>query len=311
LAKLKLAVVGVGNFGEHHVRVLKELPKVSLVGVVDIDRQRGKFISKRYRVPFYPDCEPLLGKVDAVSIAVPTCDHFSIASRFIEQGIHVFLEKPMTKTLEEADSLIEVSEKNGAILQVGYIERYNPAVEAALKLIDSPLVIEAERIGRFVPRSLDIDVVLDLMIHDIDIALMMAKSPVVSVYARGASVITDRVDVANARLTFESGCVGEFMASRVSTSKLRKVRVFQQDSVITLDYITQEVELEMVTRSKRDKTPQLAKKKIKTEREEPLKKELSSFLEAVKNKSLPRVTAREARGSLAIAFEIIEGLNIL
>lgn len=312
LAKLKIGVVGVGNFGEHHVRVLKEISGVKLVGVVDKDPNRAEYIGKKYRVPFYTHCADLFNKkIDAVTIAVPTEDHYSVARQFIERGIDVLLEKPMTRNLEEADELIELADRNGVVLQVGYVERYNPAVEAAMKFIRSPLVIEAERIGRFVPRSLDIDVVLDLMIHDIDIALMMARSPVVSVNARGASVITGRVDVANARVTFESGCIGEFMASRVSTSKLRKVRIFERDAVITLDYIAQEVEVEMISRPKGNGSPKRVKKRLKVKREEPLKKELASFVEVVKKKDLPEVTGKDARDSLAVAFRIVEGLSIL
>ncbi|MGE5850296.1 MAG: Gfo/Idh/MocA family protein, partial [Candidatus Methylomirabilota bacterium] len=234
--KVKVAVTGIGHLGQHHARIYAELPGVELVAVVDIAEARRREVGGKLRVPALADHRLVLDKVDAVSIAVPTVQHHEIARDFLRAGCDVLVEKPMTRTLAEADDLVALAAASGRILQVGHSERYNGAVQVLAKEVQDPGFIEVHRMGPFPSRGTDVDVVLDLMIHDIDIVLTLVGSPVTAVSAVGVPVVSDQVDIANARIEFASGCVANLTASRVSGERLRKIRVFQRDTYFVLDY---------------------------------------------------------------------------
>ena len=303
---VQVGVVGVGYFGRHHVRILSSLDNVNLIGVVDCIPERAKFIGEKYGSPYYTHHHQIMDKVEAVVIAVPTVDHYMVAKDFLNQGIDVLVEKPITKTLEEADGLVDLASKKGVVLQVGFLERFNPAIEASMPMIREPRFIETYRIGTFVPRSLDIDVVLDLMIHDIDIVLSIVKSPLKVVHAVGVPVLTREIDMANARLEFDSGCVVNLTASRVNSEKIRKVRIFQSDTYISLDYTTQEVSVSNLLRDPTSNFPTIQTRQLQVHKEEPLKKELKSFIYAVENGTEAVVSGQDARLSQEIALQVLE-----
>lgn len=303
---IKIGVVGVGYFGYHHVRIMSLLDNVELVGVVDKNPQRARYIGNKFNTKYYTDSKSLIDKVDAISVAVPTIDHFSVASEFLQRGIPVLVEKPITSRLDEADKLIDIAEKKGLPLQVGYLERFNPAVVEATKLVDSPRFIETDRIGSFAARSLDVDVILDLMVHDIDISLCIAQSEVEDVRAVGVPVLTKKIDLANARLEFQSGCIANLTASRVSPEKIRKLRIFQSDNYISVDYASQEVVISHLAKSPQNGSPAIGKEVITVKKEEPLRQELESFIDAVYNGREVVVDGKQARKSLQIAFKILE-----
>ena len=303
---MQVGVVGVGYFGRHHVRILSSLDNVNLIGVVDCIPERAKFIGEKYDAPYYTHHHQIMDKVEAVVIAVPTVDHYTVAKDFLNQGIDVLVEKPITKTIEEADGLVDLASKKGVVLQVGFLERFNPAIEAAMPMVREPRFIETYRIGTFVPRSLDIDVVLDLMIHDIDIVLSIVKSPLKVVHAVGVPVLTREIDMANARLEFDSGCVVNLTASRVNSEKIRKVRIFQSDTYISLDYTTQEVSVSNLLRDPASNFPTIQTRQLQVHKEEPLKKELKSFIYAVENGTEAVVSGQDARLSQEIALQVLE-----
>jgi predicted dehydrogenase len=303
---IRIGVVGVGHFGRHHVRILHSLDSVELAGVVDKDPLRAKYIGEEFKVNYYTDIRSLIDRVDAVSVAVPTADHYSVAKEFLQRGIAVLVEKPITSTIEEADKLVELADKKGLPLQVGFLERFNPAVIEAIKRVDSPRFIETDRIGSFAARSLDVDVILDLMIHDIDIALNISQSDVEDLRAVGVPVLTDKIDLANARLEFQSGCIANLTASRVSPEKIRKLRIFQSDNYISVDYANQEVIISHLAKSPHNGSPVIGKEEIKIKKQEPLKNELESFVNAVKNGKEILIDGVQAIKSLHIAFKILE-----
>jgi len=273
--------------------------------VVDCIPERAKFIGEKYGAPYYTHHHQIMDKVEAVVIAVPTVDHYAIAKDFLNQGIDVLVEKPMTKTIEESDGLIDLAAKRGATLQVGFLERFNPAIKSAMAIIREPRFIETYRIGTFVPRSLDIDVVLDLMIHDIDIVLSIVESPLKVVYAVGVPVLTREIDMANARLEFDSGCVVNLTASRVNSEKIRKVRIFQSDTYISLDYTTQQVSVSNLLREPTSNLPTIHTRQLEVEKEEPLKMELEAFIYAVENGTEVVVSGEDARLSLEVALQVL------
>ncbi|MBI4464769.1 MAG: Gfo/Idh/MocA family oxidoreductase, partial [Acidobacteria bacterium] len=236
----KVAVVGVGRFGRQHVRVYHELPEAELVGVYDADAARCEEVAQEYGCRAFARLEDLYGHVQAASVAVPTESHAEIGCKLLEAGIDVLVEKPMARSLAEADALIAAAEKHNRILQVGHLERFNPAVEAAHAIAHSPLFFEVHRLSVFSPRSLDVDVVLDLMIHDLDIVLSLVDSEPEEIHAVGLPVLSPKVDIANVRLCFQNGCVANFTASRVSTEQVRKLRWFQPQEYISVDYARQD-----------------------------------------------------------------------
>ncbi|MGH9141468.1 MAG: Gfo/Idh/MocA family protein, partial [Vicinamibacterales bacterium] len=240
---LRVAVVGVGHLGKHHARILSSLPGVELVAVVDTNRARAEEIAATNRTRAAFDYRDLLGQVDAVTIAVPTAVHHEVALAFLESRIPVLVEKPIARSLVEADGMIDAASDTGQILAVGHTERFNPALVAARPLITDPRFIEVHRLGTFPERSLDIDVVFDLMIHDLDVVLSLVDSDVESLEAVGVPVITNRVDIANARLRFANGCIVNLTASRISRDRVRKVRFFQPSTYVSIDYATQKAEV--------------------------------------------------------------------
>jgi predicted dehydrogenase len=300
---IKVAVIGVGYLGQHHARIYSSLSECRLTGVSDINSERGKTIAANYRTNHYQNYQELLNVVDAVSIAVPTVEHFSIASAFLEAGCHVLVEKPMTSTLEEADELIRLAEKNKKVLFVGHTERFNPSIQMAREKIKDPGFIEAHRLGTFAKRSTDVDVILDLMIHDLDIIGHMVSDDVESIDSIGVRALTDKVDIANARITFKKGCVANITASRISAEKVRKIRIFQPESYLSIDCAEQEVQYYYLVREE-GKSPRIQKEHLAVERDEPLKREILSFLSSLQENGVPEVSGEDGRKALKIAFEI-------
>ena len=305
---LRLAVVGVGHLGRHHARILSALEGVDLSAVVDAIPERAADIAASAGTRPLTDYRELLGQVDAVTIAVPTELHREIALPFLERGISVLVEKPMARSLAEADEMIAAARASGATLAVGHTERYNPAVTAVMPLVTSPRFIEVHRLGVFPERSLDIDVVFDLMIHDLDVILSLVRSEVASVEAVGVPVLTPRFDIANARLRFESGCIANVTASRISKDRVRKIRFFQPDAYISIDYAAQEVEGWRLV--KRDGAkPSIQGGALTVERDEPLRIELADFARAVRDRVPPRVDGAAGRRALALATAIAEKME--
>jgi predicted dehydrogenase len=303
--KLKVAVVGVGHLGKHHARILSSLPEVELVAVADTNRARAEEIAAANQTRALFDARDLVGKVDAVSIAVPTEQHRDVARPFLEAGVAALVEKPMARTLEEADDLIAAAANAGVALAVGQTERFNPAVQAARPLLQNPRFIEVHRLGAFPDRSLDIDVVFDLMIHDLDIVLSLVPSGVESVEAVGVPVLTGRVDIANARLRFANGCIANITASRISRDRVRKIRFFQPSAYLSIDYAAQKVEVWRLTRGT-GPMPSIEGGELPVANEEPLKRELADFVDAVRQRRPPLVDGRQGRQALELATLITQ-----
>ena len=298
MSKIKVGVVGVGHLGGLHAKIYREMENCSLVAVCDIDKARLDQISSALNVPGYANYEELFGKVDAVSVAVPTRLHYKIAYDFLKHNIHALVEKPFTPNLKEADSLIKLAQKNKLILQVGHIERFNSAFAATLAIIRNPKFIECHRLSPFPNRSLDVGAVLDIMIHDIDIILGLVNSKIKKIESVGVNVLTQFEDIANSRITFKNGCVANLTASRVSDEIMRKIRIFQEDTYISLDY----KEAKACVYKKSGLT--ITKVDLPIEKEQPLKKELESFLACVLEHKEPLVSGRIAREALKVALEI-------
>jgi predicted dehydrogenase len=303
---VRVAVVGVGDFGRNHARVYRRLEGVEFVGVVDRDSERARSVADEFGTAVLPDLDSLAGRVDAVSLAVPTIEHARIGCLLLSSGIDVLVEKPIAASVAEADELIDAAQQYARVLQIGHLERFNPAFVAALPIIKEPLYFEVHRLGVFSPRSLDIDVVYDVMIHDLDILLALANSPVESIHSLGIPVITDKVDIAHARLEFASGAVANLTASRVSTERVRKLRFFQHHEYISLDYARQDA-LRIRVR-KPVPEPQFDFEPIPTRHEEPLEAELRSFVDAVRNRKQPLVDARAGRRALELADRVMAGI---
>ncbi|MBQ02113.1 MAG: hypothetical protein CL477_15690 [Acidobacteria bacterium] len=301
----RIAVVGVGHFGRHHARILSTLPGARLEAVVDIDADRASAVAAETGAAPETDVAALDGRVDAVTLAVPTARHHAVALPLLERGVSVLVEKPMARSVAEADELIAAAEASGAVLAVGHTERYNPAIAAALPLVQAPRFIEVHRIGTFPARSLDIDVVFDLMIHDLDIILTTVGADVETIEAVGVPVLTDRVDIANARLRFTTGCVANLTASRISRDRVRKLRFFQQDAYISVDCAEQVVEGWRVTRTP-GAEPEIAGGKLDVPRGEPLERELADFVRGVRAGRPPLVSGVDGRRALALAQRVAD-----
>jgi predicted dehydrogenase len=304
LSKLRVAVIGVGHLGQHHARLLAAMDGVELVGVVDIKPGRAEEIAARIGTRAFSHAGDVAGDVDAVSIAVPTESHVDVTLPFIDRGVAVLVEKPLAASVADADRLIEAAERRGVLLAAGHTERFNPAVAAALPLVSAPRFIEVHRLGTFPERSLDIDVIFDLMIHDLDLLLASVGSPVASIEAVGVHVLTPRTDIANVRLRFASGCIANLTASRISRERVRKARFFQHDSYVSIDYASQEVEVYRLVRG--DGRPAIQGGKLEVPRDEPLRRELLDFVEAVREGRPPAVTARAGRDALQLATRIAD-----
>jgi predicted dehydrogenase len=307
---LRVAVIGVGHLGRHHARILSSLPGVQLVGVVDTNRARAEEIARTVNTEALFDARGLIDvasgsgrTVDAVTIAVPTEKHRDIAMPFLSAGIPVLVEKPMAKSLDEADELITAAARANVALAVGQTERFNPAVETARSLLVDPRFIEVHRLGTFPDRSLDIDVVFDLMIHDLDVVLSLVKADVESIEAVGVPVLTGRVDIANVRLRFANGCIANLTASRISRDRVRKIRFFQPAAYLSVDYAAQKIELWRLVKGA-GPMPSIEGGDVPVANEEPLKRELADFVDAVVSKRAPLVDGHQGRRALELAARI-------
>jgi len=313
-------VIGVGTFGRNHARVYHQLAKegipVRLVGVVDSDTARAAAVAREFACRSFGSIEQLTtthSEVQAASVAVSTVHHLKAAQQLMQSGIDVLIEKPLATSLAEADELIRLANRLGRIGQVGHLERFNPAVRATVPVITRPMFFEVHRLSVFTPRSLDVDVVLDLMIHDLDIVLSFVNSPVTEIRAVGLPILSGKVDIANVRLEFDSGCVANFTASRVSTERVRKLRFFQPKQYVSLDYGRQDVLVFSVGQDGASGipsvNPQIQVMKPPTTAEEPLHAELKSFLESVQHRSPPTVTLEDGRRALAVALDIVASIG--
>jgi predicted dehydrogenase len=309
MAALKMGVIGIGHLGVHHARIVSSLPDVELVGICDINEPQVKKFAKLYKTTAYTDYHQLLNKVDAISIAVPTPLHYQIAKDFINAQVHCLIEKPITPDLAEAEELLTLVKEKNLILQVGHIERFNPAVLEAQKYINEPKFIEANRLGPYDPRVAHISVVLDLMIHDIDIVLYLVQDRILSIDAVGAKVLSQFEDIANARIRFAHGCVANISASRVSLKKFRKIRIFQKDSYLSLDYAKPGLK---VYSKKKEEVTSLKDIKVvypRLVKLEPLAEELKNFVSCVREGRKPQVTGEHGRDALEIALEIMRKIK--
>jgi predicted dehydrogenase len=304
--KIRVGVIGVGDFGRNHVRVYHELPDAELIGIHDADPERARQIAAEFGTQAFSDVAQLAEQIDAVSVAVPTKLHAQIAAQLLETGLDVLVEKPIARSVAEADGLIATAKRTGRILQVGHLERFNPAVMAVQKIVTRPLFFEVHRLGVFSPRSLDVDVVFDVMIHDLDILLALLNSPARDIHSVGIPVLTDKVDIAHARIEFESGAVANVTASRVSTERVRKLRFFQTREYVSVDYTRQDVMRLRVAGE--DSQPAIDFEKVPTQPEEPLKAELRSFLSAVRDRAAPLIDGEAGRRALDLAERVMAGI---
>ena len=324
---LRVGVVGTGAFGRNHARVYRDLQADStidlqLAGIVDADQTRAQSVAAEFGTRAFASVAELINAgVAAVSVSVPTVAHLAVASELMQAGVDVLIEKPLAATLAETDELQAIARQYDRIVQVGHLERFNPAVRATLPLLTQPMFFEVHRLSVFTPRSLDVDVVLDLMIHDIDIVLTMANSPVKEVRAVGLPILSKKVDIANVRLEFESGCVANFTASRVSTERVRKLRFFQPRQYVSLDFSRQDVLVLTVDNSTAadddpfnpaslvtNALPGITPFKPAIEAQEPLRAELLSFLRAVRTRTTPEVSLQQGRAALAVALQIVDAI---
>lgn len=297
---IRVGVIGVGYLGQHHARIYSGIEDTELTAVVDIDKKRADEFAEKYGCESYSDYRDILDKVDALSIVTPTTSHYCIALDCLKAGKDILIEKPITVNVRDADKLITESKKRGCIIQVGHLERYNPAMLAASGMVKEPMFIESERLSPFLGRGTDVDVTLDLMIHDIDIILSLISLPVKEIRAVGAKVLTNKIDVAKVWLEFENGCVALITASRLSPEKQRRLKIFQKDSYISIDY--QSSEIKRYFRTKEGISFDVKK----PENKEPLREELKDFVSCVKERRRPRVSAVEGREALKIVLEITE-----
>jgi len=326
-APLRVGVIGVGAFGRNHARVYRDLQNetaanVQLVGIVDADAARAQAVATEFGTKFFPSVSQLIDAgVDAVSVCVPTVMHLPVARQLMQAAVDVLIEKPLCSTLPEAGELQALVQQHKRIAQVGHLERFNPAVRATFPLLTKPMFFEVHRLSVFSPRSLDVDVVLDLMIHDIDLVLTLAASPVREVRAVGLPILSKKVDIANVRLEFESGCVANLTASRVSTERIRKLRFFQPRQYVSLDFSRQDVLVLTVDQDTNadanpfdpaglitSALPGITPFKPGIEPQEPLRAELLSFLHAVRTRSTPEVSLQQGRDALAVALAIVDAI---
>lgn len=311
MTPLKVAVIGVGHMGRHHARLYSEMPKVELVAVVDTNELVAREVAKKLNTKYYTDYKDIIGKVDAANIAVPTSMHYTIAQHLLGEGIHLLVEKPVTSNLLEAERLIGIAESNSLVLQIGHTERFNPAVLELDTLVHNPIFIEAHRMGHPTKRNLDIGVVLELMIHDINIILSIVNSQIAQIHAVGICVYSQYEDIAQAQILFENGCIASIAASRVSAEKIRHLEITQEDAFLHLDYIDQNIILRKQVSSRYifDQPKAMYRREFMVEqplisKEEPLRLELQHFVDCVRNSSTPLVSGRDGRDALALALQI-------
>ena len=307
---LHVGVVGAGYLGKYHAEKYARMHGVKLAGVVDIIPERAESVAGRFETESFTDHRDLLGKVDAVSVVVPTPLHFLISRDFLQNDVDVLIEKPMTETLEEADALIDMAHSGGLIVQIGHLERFNPAVVALKEVVDTPLFIESHRLHFFKERGTEVDVVLDLMIHDIDIILNLVNSEVKSVHAAGVRVVSSRVDIANARLLFENGCVANITASRISLKSMRKTRIFQKHTYISVDYGHHEIDIVRKDgKGAQLPIPGMSLERTSFEEADSLESELEAFVRSVRLREAPLVSGKDGRNALQVALSITDQIE--
>lgn len=308
--KLKTAVIGTGHLGREHARIYASLANAELVAVCDTNEAAGQAMAEKHHTKFVRDYRELFGGVAAVSVATPTINHHEVTCACLNAGISVLVEKPISHTLTEADEMIALAEAKSLTLQVGHIERFNPAFRELQQRLTRPRFFEAHRMGIFTPRSLDIDVVMDLMVHELDIIATLVNREVVKVEAVGIPILTPKIDLANARLEFEDGCVANITASRVSGERLRKLRVFQPNEYYSLDYAEQSVGMcKLVPPSDGSPRPDIVAQPLEVTKREPLLAEIEAFVDAVLNRTAPMVSGSDGRRALALAVEVLDKIK--
>jgi len=310
--KLRVAVIGTGYLGKFHAEKYAKMDDVDLVGVVDINRTQAEEVAAKVNTKAYQSHQEILDKVDAVSVVVPTPAHYAVSKDFLENDVDVLIEKPMTRTLAEADELIQHSEKTGRIIQVGHLERFNPAVVALREknILNRPLFIESHRLSIYQERGTDVSVVLDLMIHDIDIILNFVGAEVKNIHAAGVAVITKHIDIANARLEFENGCVANVTASRISTKNERKIRLFQRDAYVSVDFAKREITvINQGDTTREGLIPGMQINQLNFSQRDALEDELIAFVGAVRQREVPAVTGQMGREALKIALNIMDQIQ--
>jgi len=309
---LRAAVIGAGYLGSFHAQKYAALDGARLVGVVDVDANRAREVAQRAGAPAYTDYREVLGEIDVASIVVPTEAHFEVARACMEAGVHILVEKPVTRTVEEANELVQLAARRGLVFQVGHLERFNPAILAVREQITRPLFIESDRLALFKPRGTDVNVVLDLMIHDIDLILSLTRSEITDVRSSGFKVLTDAVDIANARIEFADGCVADVNSSRVSQQSLRKLRIFQPDLYVSIDcgtFHVRTVRKEGPAASP-DGMPRIVSSEQQFEKADPLLAEIRAFLDAVRAGREPPVSGEDGRRALEVALKICGQMNV-
>ncbi len=319
--KVRVGVVGVGHLGRFHALNYKKIDEAELIGVYDQDAEKTRIIAKECKCLPFDKMEDLLERVEAVSIAVPTDRHFPVGAEILKKGVHCLIEKPIAKDLKEADGLVTLAKKMGVILQVGHIERFNPAIRALESFDLQPQFIESHRLAPFNPRGTEVAVVLDLMIHDIDIILNLVQSRVKSVDASGVAVVSDSIDIANARIRFANGCIANLTASRISQKKMRKMRMFQKDTYISVDFLDKKSEVYQLIKGEvgskhslgeigiGDKKRHVVYKKPKPPKSEGLQKELELFLQSIPSKKSLGVSGEAGRDALSVAMQVLKQME--
>jgi len=307
---LRVGVIGVGYLGRFHARIYNDMPGVELVGVADTDEDTADRVAAEYGTAAYYDPAALVDRVDAVSVVVPTTLHREVATPYLERGVHMLLEKPVAATLADARAIVDLAAQHGAILQIGHLERFNAGIMALANQVKEPRFIEAHRLGPFVDRATDVDVVTDLMIHDIDIILSLVRDRITAISATGTPVLTDHVDIANARLEFAGGAVANVTASRVSNKKFRRIRVFGQNSYHAINFVDQQLE-EVRTGEKKpgEKYPEIIYETHNITPTRPLDAELESFIDTVRRGGVPLVTGEDGYEALRVAMQVAERIN--
>ena len=308
MTTLRAGVIGVGHLGQHHARLYAALPNSALVGVTDQDLGRARKIAERHGAQTYERMQDLLATVDVVSVAVPTSSHYAVAKACLEAGKHVLVEKPIAVLPAEAEELVELAKTKGCTLQVGHSERFNPIMQSMRAQIRRPVFIEAHRLGPYSERGTDVDVVLDLMIHDLDLALSLNLGPIEEVRASGMPVLSSTIDIANARIQFQSGCVANLTASRVSLGKMRRFRVFQREGYVSIDLQSRQGIVGYRSREQ-GLTPGIGVEEFKGSDDEPLKLQLESFLHAIRTRSCPIVSGDDGARALVVAHQILAAID--
>jgi predicted dehydrogenase len=313
MSTVRAGVIGTGHMGHYHVAVYSEIPDVELVGIVDIDKERVRRLAAQYNTTPYTDYKTLIGKVDLVSIAVPTDLHYPVAKDFLSQGTNVLLEKPITKDLDEARDLFAIAEAHDVVLHIGHVERFNGAVQELKKIVEDPILIEARRLGPFQKRVQDDGVVLDLMIHDIDIVLGLVSSPIANITAHGVSVFSSSEDVANVQIAFESGCVATLTASRATQNKIRTMAVTQRDAYIYLDFSDQDIHIHrqastehLLTREQLRYKQESFIERVFVYKDNPLKSEIRHLIDCIQNGAKRAVSVEDELKSLTVALEVLD-----